>query len=175
MRDPEFPGRSATVSFSSEATQEEKARRLLPHLQDAAEKFRLWPDRAGRVALAVIDVPIDYNPDTVHGALATELRRDVPLYRGVDAVIWRRRAWHMDKDSDPWRTYQHFACFVMRLPWSPMPLGPIADLSRLLLASPYRLMAPPRRRDRPDLVPAVAESTQVWTSEIEILASGART
>jgi hypothetical protein len=165
-RDPEVPGRSATISFVTEATQEEKAGRLLPHLQDAAEKFRLWPERAGRAAITLIDSPIDY--DAVHRAVAAELRGNVSLYRALDALVWRRRAWHMDPDSDPWRTHQYFACFVMRLPWSPIPVAKIAGLARLLLSSPHRLLAPVRRRDHPDIDPSAANSTQIWTSEIEI-------
>lgn len=174
-RDPESPGRSATISSASEATQEEKARRLLPHLQDAAEKFRLWPDRDSRAAVAIIDAPSDHNPDAVIRALAAELRRDVRLYRAIDAVVWRRRAWHIDEGSDPWKTYQHFACFVMRLPWSPIPVERLADLCRLLLASPHRLLAPPRLRDRPDLVPSVAESMLVGMSEVEVPEMGTAT
>jgi hypothetical protein len=167
-RDPEFPGRSATMSYASEATQEEKARRLLPHLQDSAEKFRLWPDRNGRAAVVAIDSPIDYNPEAVHRAIAAAVRSDQALYRAVDAVIWRRRAWHFDPGSDPWKTYQHFACFVIRLPWSPMSVEPIAELAHRLLASPHRLMQPLRLRDRPDLMPSVSESTLLGMSEVEV-------
>ena len=167
-RDPEFPGRSAIVSHASEAAQDEKASRLLPHLRHAASKFHVWPKRAGSVTIAVIDAPIDYNPDAVHRALAREVRSDQSLYGETDAIVWRRIAWRIDTEPDPGKTYQYFACFAMRLPWCAMPVGRLAELSRLMLASPHRLIAPLRFRERPDLVPDVAESTQVWTCEIEI-------
>ena len=167
-RDPEFPGRSASLSYATEASQEEKARRILSHLQNAAEKFRLWPERAGHIAIAMIDVPSDYNPDVVHGVILNEVRQSQTEYRHTDAIIWRRMALHIDPEGDQWKTHHYFACFVFRLPWCAVPDVQLADLAGLLLASPHRLQVPVRRRDHPDLTPAVRESLRIYKATLDL-------
>jgi hypothetical protein len=171
-RNSQFPGRSASLTYATEASQKKKALPMLPHLKDAAAKFRLWPERAGHIAIAVIDVPIDYNPDVVHGVILEEVRQNEPAYRHTDAVVWRRIAWHIDPEGDLWKAHQYYACFAMRLPWCALPDGQLATLSGLLLASPHRLQAPVRRRDHPDLTPTVRESLRVYTATLEIAPRG---
>jgi hypothetical protein len=167
IRDPDFSGRSATTLFVSEASQWEKARRLIKPLRDAAAKFRIWPGRAGRVAVAMIDAPMDYNPEAAQQALLQEVVDNRADYRETDAIVWRRVALFPDEEGDREKTHHYYASFVGCLPWCRAPEAEIAELTSHVLASPRRFWVPERRRGEADPFPSVRDRMRIFLTPLE--------
>jgi hypothetical protein len=150
LREPETPVGVRSYDAAEPMTEEEQAQRALSTVRNAAEKFRVWPDRRGRVGIVVIDVPRDYQPEALFAAVAEDVERDTDAYRWTDAVLCRSTQMHVPEDRNPALAYQYFLTYTIRLPWCMLLEHQLAEFARPLLGSPHRLTMPMRRRGEPD-------------------------
>jgi hypothetical protein len=149
-------------------TQEEQAQRALGTVRNGAEKFRVWLDRKGHVAIVAIDIPRDYHPDAIFSAVAADVEKDIDAYRWTDAVVCRSKQLYVPEDRNPALAYEHFTTYTIRLPWCMLPEHQLAELARPLLGSLHRLIMPMRRRGEPDPRQSAAAEMKTYVRTLKL-------